>query len=164
MINKKGVWFITLFSLILVLSVYYITMPTELLISNKKNTDEKVEPTVQVEESDILVSLRVEADEKMEKELKELKEVISNAESTVEEKNEAFEKIKSLNANRSEEESLEKKIQETFKLDSFVKIEDSGISVIVNNAEGSDELANNIMRSIQENYDTKKSIAVKFQK
>ena len=164
MINKKGVWFITLFSLILVLSVYYITMPTELLISNKKNTDEKVEPTVQVEESDILVSLRVEADEKMEKELKELKEVISNAESTVEEKNEAFEKIKSLNANRSEEESLEKKIQETFKLDSFVKIEDSGISVIVNNAKGSDELANNIMRSIQENYDTKKSIAVKFQK
>lgn len=162
MINKKGVWFITLFSLILVLSVYYITMPTELLISNNKK--EEVTPTVQVEESDILVSLRVESDEKMEKELKELKEIISNADSSVEEKNEAFEKIKSLNSNRSEEENLEKKIQETFKLDSFVKIEDSGISVIVSNAEGDDELANNIMRSIQENYDTKKSIAVKFQK
>lgn len=31
MINKQSLWFLTLFSLILVLSVYYITMPTEIL-------------------------------------------------------------------------------------------------------------------------------------
>ena len=37
MINKNGVWFVTLFSLILVLSIYYITMPTELLISKEKD-------------------------------------------------------------------------------------------------------------------------------
>ena len=34
MINKKNLWFLTLFSLILVLSIYYITMPNELLITN----------------------------------------------------------------------------------------------------------------------------------
>ena len=34
MINKKNIWFLTLFSLILVLSVYYITMPSELLLNN----------------------------------------------------------------------------------------------------------------------------------
>ena len=34
MINKKNIWFLTLFSLILVLSVYYITMPSELLLTN----------------------------------------------------------------------------------------------------------------------------------
>ena len=34
MINKKNLWFVTLFSLILVLSVYYITMPSELLMTN----------------------------------------------------------------------------------------------------------------------------------
>ena len=33
MINKKNLWFLTLFSLVLVLSVYYITMPSELLLS-----------------------------------------------------------------------------------------------------------------------------------
>ena len=33
MINKQSLWFLTLFSLILVLSVYYITMPDE---SNKR--------------------------------------------------------------------------------------------------------------------------------
>ena len=37
MINKKNLWFLTLFSLILVLSVYYITMPSELLLTNSSN-------------------------------------------------------------------------------------------------------------------------------
>lgn len=29
MINKKNLWFLTLFSLVLVLSIYYVTMPNE---------------------------------------------------------------------------------------------------------------------------------------
>ena len=48
MINKKSLWFLTLFSLILVLSVYYITMPSELLITNLST--EKTVPTVNIEE------------------------------------------------------------------------------------------------------------------
>ena len=36
MINKKSIWFLTLFSLILVLSVYYVTMPSELLLTNRQ--------------------------------------------------------------------------------------------------------------------------------
>ena len=36
MINKKNLWFLTLFSLILVLSIYYITMPSELLMTTKE--------------------------------------------------------------------------------------------------------------------------------
>ena len=68
MINKKSLWFLTLFSLILVLSVYYITMPSELLITKNKKNDEvaKVnktvdkEASVEIEESEILTALRVE--------------------------------------------------------------------------------------------------------
>ena len=37
MINKKSLWFLTLFSLILVLSIYYITMPSELLLTTNSN-------------------------------------------------------------------------------------------------------------------------------
>ena len=36
MVNKQKIWFLTLFSLILVLSVYYITMPSELLTTSEK--------------------------------------------------------------------------------------------------------------------------------
>ena len=174
MINKRSLWFLTLFSLILVLSIYYITMPSELLLTNNKNsnttkTESKKEDknqeqaTVSVEESDLLVALRVEADNKMESEIEDLKVILTNAESTAE-KNEAFEKIKTLNNNRGEEEKLETKIKEEFKLNSFIKIEDDQIKVTIESEKHDSELANKIMRSIQSNYETSKYISVKFQK
>ena len=166
MINKKGVWFLTLFSLILVLSVYYITMPPELLISsnNLNNNSDDTTPVVNMEESSILVALRVEADEEMDAEISELKKIVSNSESSVEEKNQAFEKIKELNSNRSTEETLENKIENEYQIKSFVKIKGNDIEVIATSKEHSVELANNIMRLIQSNFDTSKNITVKFQK
>lgn len=165
MVNKKGVWFLTLFSLILVLSVYYITMPPELLITNgKAKKEEDSQPTAKVEESSILVALRVESDEEMEEKIGTLKKIISSADSSVEEKNKAFEKIKELNSNRSGEEAIEDKIEKNHKLKSFVKIDGNNIEVIVQKEEHDNNLANTIMRSVQEEFDTSKNITVKFQK
>lgn len=173
MINKKSLWFLTLFSLILVLSVYYVTMPTELLLTSngKYNTDtqekkkeNKNETTVSIEESEILTSLRVEADEQMVQEINELKEILTNSESTTEEKNQAFEKMKNLNVTRGEEETLEKNIKSEFNLEAFVKIDGDQIRVVVVADKLDNKQANNIMRSIQKNYDTKKYISVKYQK
>ncbi len=167
MINKRSLWFFTLFSLILVLSIYYITMPSELLLTtNKKTVDTQTnsEPTISVEESDLLVALRVESDEEMSNEIEELQLVLTNTESSVDEKNKAYEKIKQLNDNRGEEEKLENQIKENYKLDSFVKINNGQINVTVNSSEHSSSLANNIMRTIQSNYEDSKYITVKFQK
>ena len=167
MINKKSLWFLTLFSLILVLSIYYITMPSELLLTTGTNiskTDNNTsEPTVNIEESDLLVALRVESDEEMSKEIEELQLVLTNADSSVDEKNKAYEKIKDLNSNRALEEKLENQIKESHKLESFVKIKGDNISVIVKSNDHSNTLANNIMRTIQSNYDKPKYITVKFQ-
>ena len=167
MINKKSLWFLTLFSLILVLSIYYITMPSELLLTTtttiKEETDESTEPTISVEESDLLVALRVEADEEMASEIEDLQAVLTNTESSVDEKNSAYEKIKELNDTRGEEEKLESQIKDTYKLDSFIKITSTGISVTVKSDEHSESLANNIMRTIQANYEDSKYITVKFQ-
>ena len=76
MINKKSLWFLTLFSLILVLSVYYITMPSDLLLTtnNVSNSEEESTETVSASEdgeSAELVALRVEAEEEMLAELDE---------------------------------------------------------------------------------------------
>lgn len=167
MINKKSLWFLTLFSLILVLSIYYITMPSELLLTTGTNiskTDNNTsEPTVNIEESDLLVALRVESDEEMSKEIEELQLVLTNADSSVDEKNKAYEKIKDLNSNRALEEKLESQIKESHKLESFVKIKGDNISVIVKSKDHSGNLANNIMRTIQSNYDKPKYITIKFQ-
>ena len=165
MINKKSLWFLTLFSLILVLSIYYITMPSELLLTTNTNTVNKEEDdmTISVDESNLLVALRVEADEEMSKQIEDLQLVLTNAESSVDDKNNAYEKIKELNDTRGEEEKLEEQIKENYKLDSFVKIDSAQIKVTINSSKHSEALANNIMRTIQSNYESSKYITVKFQ-
>lgn len=167
MINKKSLWFLTLFSLILVLSIYYITMPSELLLttnSSQEKDNTKDEPTISVEKSDLLVALRVESDEKLSKEIDDLQLILTNAESSTDEKNKAYEKIQELNNIRGEEEKLEAQIKETYSLESFIKIDGNNIKVTVKSEESNETLANNIMRSIQSNYESSKYITVKFQK
>lgn len=168
MINKKNLWFLTLFSLILVLSVYYITMPSELLMTtNNDYTTQEVakteEPTVNVEESNILTALRIESEEQVSSELEELQAILVNADASPEEKNLAYEKIKNINNIRTEEEKLEKEINETFNLKAFVKINGDQIRVVISSDKHDNELANNIIRKIQENYEQNKYISVKFQ-
>ena len=75
-----------------------------------------------------------------------------------------FEKIKELNSNRSGEEAIESKIESNYKLKSFVKIEGNNIEVIVQKEEHDNNLANDIMRTVQEEFDTSKNITIKFQK
>lgn len=167
MINKKSLWFLTLFSLILVLSIYYITMPSELLLTANTNEvlkkEEQIEPSISIEESDLLVALRIESDEEMSKEIEELQLILTNTESSAEEKNIAFEKIKNLNDNRSIEEKLETQIKDTYNLESFIKIKNNNINVIIKSKEHSNNIANNIMRTIQSNFLESKYITVKFQ-
>ena len=166
MINKKSIWFLTLFSLILVLSVYYITMPSELLLNTNANYtsgENNETPTTTVEESTVLVALRIEAEEELLKEMENL-QLILNGDGTIEEKNEAFDKMKQLNKNKGEEEKLENKIKEVHNLESFVKIKNNQIEITVKKDEFDSSLANNIMRTIQELYEEEKYITVKFVK
>ena len=163
MINKKNLWFLTLFSLVLVLSVYYITMPNELLVTNNGNITNTIETNIEVEESDVISVLKVEDNNDTESEISVLKETLTNNEATVEEKNIAFETLKSINQNSSKEEKLEKKLKDNLKLNTFIKIDKTRIRVVVGSKEHSVELANNIMRSVQEEFDSKKYISVEFQ-
>lgn len=173
MINKRGLWFLTLFSLILVLGVYYITMPSEMFLTNNGNynnnenrneSEDDDQVVVRVQESEILTALRATANEEMLKEIQELKVILTNSDTSVDEKNNAFDKMKELNSNRGQEEKLEKKITEEFKLKAFVKIDGNQIRVVVASEEHDTTIANNIMRSVQSEFDKKMYISVKFQK
>ena len=99
------------------------------------------------------------------KKKKELQEILTKDDSTKEEKNNAYEQIKSLNSMQGMEEKLEKKLKEKYSLDCFVKTdEQSNCEVVCISSKHDNILANNIMRSIQEEYDKKLYITVKFQK
>ncbi|MEG0266335.1 MAG: SpoIIIAH-like family protein [Bacilli bacterium] len=161
MVNKKNIWFLTLFSLILVLSIYYLTMPNDILVNQKETKKEK--KVAQVETSTILVALRVEGEEEYLNELDSLKTILTNAKSTVEEKNNAFEQMKNLNVLKGEQEQLESKINSEIGCEVFVKIDKNQIKVVIDKKEHDAKLANKIMRLVQSNYQNKMYITVKFQ-
>ena len=167
MINKQNMWFLTLFSLILVLSVYYITMPNDLFsqvasTEEKSNKNEKVKETV--EEISSLTAMRVSLEEERQGMMDDLQEQLTSDTISSEEKNNAYEQLKYLNTLQSKEEELEQQIKKELKLDSFVKIDNTNISVVCVSSKHDNSLANSVMRLIQSGYEDKMYITVKFQK
>ena len=165
MVNKKNIWFLTLFSLILVLSIYYITMPNDLLLTSVNTNDniETDEVVSEISESTILVALRVEDEESYLEELETLKNILNSKDASVNDKNNAYEQMKSLNINKSEQQKLENDIKKEFNLNSFVKIDGNQVRVVVDSDKHDTKLANNIIRKIQNNYENDMYISVKFQ-
>ena len=168
MIDKKNLWFLTLFSLVLVLSVYYVTMPNELLVTNNGNVetnsnDNENEISVSITESDIISALKVEDENDTLEEINTLKETLTNTEESVDKKNEAYNKIKELNEKSGKEETLENMLKEKYKYDVFVKIDGDQVRVVIGTKDHSTELANEIMRLVQEQFTNKMYISVQFQ-
>jgi len=115
MINKQKLWFLTLFSLILVLSVYYITMPNDLLVNKvdeKTTTKSSKKVKADVEETNSLVAMRVSLEEERQEQMVSLQEKLTNEKTTTEEKNNAYEQLKYLNQLQGTEEKIEKQIKE----------------------------------------------------
>lgn len=166
MINKQNLWFLTLFCLILVLGVYYIALPNELLEKSNK-TVKKVKETAVVEEikeESPLTAMRVSLEEERKEKMDVLQEKLTNEQLTIAEKNNAYEELKYLNEVQAKEENFEKKIKKEYDLDCFTKIETENISVICISNEHNTSLANKIMRLLQKEYQNKMNISVKFQK
>ncbi len=160
MINKKNLWFLSLFSLVLVLSVYYITMPTELLLTNNGENIDNV--NMNIDEVSIVATLKKQDSNTTLEEINKLKATISDNTVQEEDKNKAFDSLKLLNQISSKEELLEEKIKNSLNLDAFVKIDGDQIRVVVDSDEHTSTIANNIMKLVQSNFDTKQYIVVQF--
>ena len=165
MINKKNIWFLTLFSLILALSVYYVTMPSELLLDVYNNNGEKKKDTdvIDIEETDIISVYRLEQETKINEELDVLKLILLDNEASIDKKNEAYTKMQNLQKIKGLENLIEDQIDQKLKLKAFVKIQDNTINVIVRNDKHDVSLANKIMNLVQKNFEEKKYISVKFE-
>lgn len=162
MINKQGLWFLTLFSIILVLSVYYIAMPNDTLNVLKEKNDDSVS-TFNISEDDSLTALRVKNDEETQNTINELQSILLNEKTTLDEKSKAYDDIQNINSNKGKEQNIEKLIYDNFNYQSFVKINNDSISVTISKKEHDIKLANSIIRKIQEQYQNKMYITVKFQ-
>lgn len=160
--NKQNLWFLSLFSIILILGVYYITLPSDIFADNKvKNVSKNIE--VDVSENNKLIALRVERNEKISSVMSELQDKIISSSSSSSEKNTAFEELQVLNLAKGKETYLEDKILNNYKINSYVEINNDNIKVTISSSNHDSKIANDIMRSIQEEFKDKKNIIIKFE-
>lgn len=160
MINKQSLWFVTLFSLIIVLSVYYFQGDqTSLNVSNSlKSTTVKANS-----EKDSSISvLKVANDELTVGKINELQSILLDEQATLEEKNNAYDELEKVNNTKAKEDEIKKYIKEKFKYDSFVKITDEQISIVIEHDVHNNESANKIIREVQNMYEENMYITVKF--
>ena len=158
--KKQNIWALTLFSLILVLSVYYITLPNEY----EAITEEAKTTISEVEENKVIETLKIENNENKIKKEKELHEVLSKEDASKEEKNNAYEELKALNIIKNQEEELELKIKDKFSLDNYVEINEDQVKIVLIKNEHNEKIASEIMDFVQESFEDKKYITVKFEK
>ena len=161
MINKQKLWFLTLFSLILVLSVYYVTMPRNLL--SVSDIKEDTTPTINMEDTNILDVLKEENNERVAKEIESLRKIVVDVETNIDDKNIAYEKIQKLEENKGKEEKIVSLIKEKLGFDTYVEIKNAKVNVVVSNKEHSYKIANDIIKLVSSSFDSDKSVTVKFQ-
>ena len=73
------------------------------------------------------------------------------------------EQIKYINVSKSNEEKLEKNINKSFEVTSFVQIKDNTIKVVIANKEDSLELANKIISLVNKETNNEFYVTVKFE-
>lgn len=173
--NKRTVWFLTLLSLVAVISIYYVKerapMPFDgLAIFTKETTDatqltkETVDETKPVfAELVLFEEMRMEVRNERSKLHEQLETKMTSSDYTAEEKNKAFEEMAELTKRTSAENLLEMEIRALGYPDAFVRTEDGTVKVTVLSVDGhSKKMANEIIHYIKTSWDDAGEVQVDF--
>lgn len=165
MINKQNLWFVTLFALILILGIYYVSMPNDSITVFSDIAVQGLnesENTIKVEESDLIIAMKVEQEEEILKEMEEAQNVLLDETSSVQDKNEAYEILQLLNSKKGKTEEIEKMIQKEYNFNSCVVVDNEKISITIDEANPGKDVASKIIASVQNLYDKEMYITIKF--
>lgn len=144
--RKQALAFFTMLSLILMLSIYYITMPKE------TNTN--------IQEQTVIANIENESETKKAETTSKNNEILSNKDASIEEKEQAIienEKVK-------ETQNIEKKIESLIAeegYESSVEIKEKTIHVAIKH-EKDDKVASKIMKLIYQNLNYMYFIEITF--
>lgn len=162
MITKKNLWFLSLFSIILVMAIYYVSIPgnEDLLVS--KDTSNNNDVKITLNESSNITALKVSREEMLEKQVEEIKGILTNENKTSEEKNDAYQSLKNLNSNKGKEERLESLINNRFNYQSYVEIDGTNVKIVVDAKDHSYDLASKIISEVEKEFDNKVYVTITF--
>lgn len=175
--NKRTVWFLTLLSLVAVISIYYVKkeapMPfdgiaiftketkdaTKLL--EKDGKEEEVKPVFA--ESYIFQDMRMQVRDERSEMVEQLTEKMTSSDFTAEEKNEIFDEIAELRKISSTEALMELQIKALGYPEVFVRAEEDRVNVTVLSEEShSPQMADEITQYVMTSWDGAQTVKVDF--
>ena len=149
--NKQALAFISMFTLVLMLSIYYVSLET---IPPQSNT-----PVSDI--TSVMAVLNEQNQEKKDTLVLQLKEQLASSETSEEKKKEVLSKIETIeNSKQTEEKIVDALEQKGFK--SVVNIEDDIVKTSVFEVEKSNEKAAEIMRLIYPLISSNQTIELVF--
>lgn len=170
-VKKQTAWLLTMLSLIIVLSVYYILQPGEsptnvAYIDEKEKTAEddkqstetseeetdEIESVTNVSSDETFAALRIKINEARDRQLAQYQEVVASGEVSAELKSEAYDKMQKLNEETKKISVLESLIANQFGFEDVIvnPIDANKYNVIVKADSLSSKEANEIMRKTVE--------------
>ena len=147
--NKKVVTFLSLFSLVLILSIYYVVSPFG---ENLDNNNTNVNLVVNEGNDEYFTSLEVAKDEDYDAYIDQMNAIIASSECTNEQKKEALENIEK----RKNQKELEQKTIEELKVlgykQLFIEVGNKEIFDVIKYPEFTNVDAAKIMATIYKNF------------
>ena len=150
--NRQAITFLTLFSLILVLSIYYILPP--------ENTANEV--AVNNQEVSQIEALQKNLDKEREDLISENNAIIASSESDSDKIASALATISEAKETAALEAKITKTVNEAGFKNVFVEVENKTIKVVVDKKDGSVNDANSIIKIIMEETKNEYQVEVKF--
>ncbi|WP_371925084.1 SpoIIIAH-like family protein [Halobacillus sp. A1] len=177
--KKQTVWLLTMLSLLIVLSVYYMTSPDNgemaFIQDDQWEEGENVDVNGEGEGTsedvvtsdftaeELFASIRLETQSERDQKTEQLSEIVASSEYSAEEKNEAMEEMETLQETSSKESILENTIRASIPYeDVLVRAEDEVIQVTVKADELTKAETREIMQMVSDEFGQMR-VEVKFQ-
>lgn len=171
MLKKQTVWLLTMLSLMVVLSIYYMMSDHEdiayidtgeesleqaTLSEPVDDTDVEIEDIQSIEPNELFTTIRMEVQDERSMKKDRLKEIVASGDATADEINEALSEIDEIDKLTSKETILQESIlasKEEYE-DVLVRTEEDKVHVHVITDELTKEEANNIMQMVRDELGT----------
>ncbi|MBY6273065.1 MAG: SpoIIIAH-like family protein [Caldibacillus debilis] len=174
MLKKQTVWFLTMLSLVIVLAVYYLSLPENnrdlSAVSEKGSSQEKSggegnpEDTSGLTGDENFEAIRLQLQDERSRKMEELQAIAASTDLSAEERSRAKDEMDQLSKNAEKEKLLESLITSTLGYeDALVRVDGNEVRITVKGQEPSRANANEIIHLVLKEVGTTQ-VNVAFQK
>lgn len=173
LLKKQTVWLLTMLSLVVVLSVYYITSPEQKMtdmVSEEKQDGAKTEDVVGSEQDKVITSgiasdelfetLRMDLEDSRSQRKEELESIIASTHLPSDQINAAYDEMETINEVADTEMVLESLIKTLGYEDALVRADGEEIRITVKAKEKSAKAANEILQLVRSEISEMQYVAV----